>query len=111
MFTGINIYPINNQTDHISGNFFFLEKKVKRFSILGRIRIHIKIKRIRNTACQDGISRIKCQVGMVQFDPKTANLLGFRYSVMQSYGNSFGGDVVMDSFDIACRDKDSINDQ
>ena len=33
------------------------------------------------------------------------------YSVMQSDGNSFYGDVVFDSFNNASRDKDSILDQ
>ena len=33
------------------------------------------------------------------------------YSVMQSDGNSFCGDVVLDSFDMEYRDKDSILDQ
>ena len=46
MFTDINIYSINNKTDHISEKYIF-------FPILGRIwsriRIHIKMKRIRNT--------------------------------------------------------------
>ena len=57
MFTDINIYPINNKTDHISRKKIIIEKKskqVKIFSILGRIwsriRIHINMKRIRNTA-------------------------------------------------------------
>ena len=63
MFTDINIYPINNKTDHIS------EKKrntiVDIFSIFdpdslfherdSRIRIHIKMKRIRNTGLLEGI--------------------------------------------------------
>ena len=30
---------------------------------------------------------------------------------MQSDGNSFGGDVVLDSFNVAFRDEDSILDQ
>ena len=32
------------------------------------------------------------------------------YSVMQSDGNSFGGDVVFGSFNKACRDEDSIQE-
>ena len=34
-----------------------------------------------------------------------------RYSVMQYDGNSFCGDVVLDSFNMAYSDKDSIKDQ
>ena len=59
MFTDINIYSIVNKTDHISEKYIFIEKKSKTkvdiFPILGRIwsririRIHIKMKRIRNT--------------------------------------------------------------
>ena len=33
------------------------------------------------------------------------------YSVMQSDRNSFGGDVVLDSFNMSYRDEDSILDQ
>ena len=58
MFTEINIYSINNKTDHISEKYIFIEKKSKTkvdiFLILGRIwsriQIHIKMKLIRNTA-------------------------------------------------------------
>ena len=32
-------------------------------------------------------------------------------TVMQSDGNSFGGDVVLDSVNVASKDKDSILDQ
>ena len=35
----------------------------------------------------------------------------FVYSVMHSDGSSFCGDVVLDSYNIAYRDKDSILDQ
>ena len=66
MFTDIYIYPMNNKKDHISEKYNFYRKKSKTkvdmFSILGRIwsririryftkriRIHIKMKRIRNT--------------------------------------------------------------
>ena len=35
----------------------------------------------------------------------------YQYSVMQSDGNSFWGDVVLDSFDMAYRDEDNILDQ
>ena len=34
-----------------------------------------------------------------------------KYSLMQSDGNSFCGDVVLDSFNKAYRDKDTILDQ
>ena len=52
MFTDINIYPINNKTDHISEKRIFYRKKSKTkvyiFSILSRIwsriRIRIRIK-------------------------------------------------------------------
>ena len=42
MFTDINIYPINNKTDHISEKFIFYRKKKSKtkvdiFPILGRI--------------------------------------------------------------------------
>ena len=58
MFTDLNIYPKNNKTDHISEKYIFYIKKSKTkvdiFPILGRIwiriRIHIKMKRVRNTA-------------------------------------------------------------
>ena len=60
MLTDINICPINNKTDHISQKYIFYRKKSKTkidiFPILGRIwsririRIHIKMKQIRNTA-------------------------------------------------------------
>ena len=67
MFTDINVYPINNKTDHISEKYiFFIEKKSCYFPDFRsdleqdpdpffhetdpRIRIHIKMKRIRNTA-------------------------------------------------------------
>ena len=33
------------------------------------------------------------------------------YSVMQPYGNSFGGEIVLDSFNIVYRDEGSILDQ
>ena len=33
------------------------------------------------------------------------------YSVTQSYANSFGGDVVLDSFNNVPRDEDNILDQ
>ena len=57
MFTDINISPINNKTDHFSEKYIFYRKKVKQklffFSRIRyftkRIRIHIKMKRIRNT--------------------------------------------------------------
>ena len=59
MFTDINIYPINNKTDHIPEKYIFYRKKSKTkvdiFPILGRIwgririRIQIKVKRIQNT--------------------------------------------------------------
>ena len=62
MFTDINIYSINNKTDHISEKYIIIEKKSKTkvdiFPVLGRIwskiriryftnRIRIKMKRIR----------------------------------------------------------------
>ena len=69
MFTDINIYPINNKTYHISEKYIFYRKKSKtKIDIFPsdleqdpdpdplfhetdpRIRIHIKMKRIRNTA-------------------------------------------------------------
>ena len=65
MFTDINIYSINNKTDHIRRNIFLIEKKSWYFPDFmsdleqdpdplfhetdPRIRIHIKMKRIRNT--------------------------------------------------------------
>ena len=73
MFTDINIYPINNITYHISEKYIFYRKKKKLKSWYlsdfrsdlesdpeqdpgslfhetdPRIRIHIKMKRIRNT--------------------------------------------------------------
>ena len=59
MFTDINIYPINNKTDHILEKYIFYRKKSKTkvdiFPILGRIwsRIRIRIryftKRIRGS--------------------------------------------------------------
>ena len=57
MFTDIYIYPIINKENHISEKYIFYRKKSKTkvdiFPILGRIwskiRIHIKMKRIRNT--------------------------------------------------------------
>ena len=73
MFTDINIYPINNKTDHISEKYIFYRKKSKTkvdiFPILGRIwsririryftkRIRIKMKRIRNT--DDGFDVMMC---------------------------------------------------
>ena len=61
--TDINIYPIYNKIDNFSEKYIFKRKESKRvgiFSILGpnplfhetypRIRIHIKMKWIRNTA-------------------------------------------------------------
>ena len=51
----------------------------------------------------------------IHYIPNTAelsNLYRFRiYSVVQSDGNSFCGDVVLDSFNMAYRDKNSILDQ
>ena len=55
MFTDINIYPINNEIDHILEKYIFYRKKsftkVDIFSILGQIwsRIRINMKRIQNT--------------------------------------------------------------
>ena len=68
MFTDINIYSRNNKTDYISENYIFYRKKRWYFPDFRsdleqdpnpdplfyetdpRIRIHIKMKRIRNTA-------------------------------------------------------------
>ena len=36
MFTDINIYPINNKTDHISEKYVLIEKKVKQRFIFSR---------------------------------------------------------------------------
>ena len=65
IFTDINIYPINNKTDHISEKYILDRKKNWYFPDFRsdlkqdldplfhatdpRIRIHIKMKRIRNT--------------------------------------------------------------
>ena len=58
MFTDINIYPINNKTDHISEKYWYfpdfrsdLEQDPDPLfhETDPRIRIHIKMKRIRNT--------------------------------------------------------------
>ena len=46
MFIDINIYSINNKTDHISEKYIFIEKsktKVNIFPILGRIWSRIRI--------------------------------------------------------------------
>ena len=62
MFTDINVHPINDKTDHISEKYIFYRKKsrtkVDIFPILGRIwsRIHMKMKRIRNTADNQRLS-------------------------------------------------------
>ena len=53
----MNIYPINNKTDHFLEKYIFLigKKVEKKIGIFGRIRskirirLHIKMKRIRNT--------------------------------------------------------------
>ena len=65
MFTDINIYSINNKTDHNSEKYIFIEKSWYFPGFRSdleqdpdplfretdpRIRIHIKMKRIRNTA-------------------------------------------------------------
>ena len=68
MFTDKNIYPINNKTDHISEKYIFYRKKKLIFPDFRsdleqdpdpdplfretdpRIRIHIKMKLIRNTS-------------------------------------------------------------
>ena len=47
--TDINIYLINNKTNNFLEKYISDRKKVGIFSILGRIRIHIKMERIRNT--------------------------------------------------------------
>ena len=66
MFTDINIYLINNKTDHILEKYIFLQKKSKTkvniFPILGRIwiRIHIKMKQIRNTAISNNLTQQLC---------------------------------------------------
>ena len=53
-------------------------------------------------------ARYRVKWGSVQIgDPRTTPL----YSVMQSDGNSFGGDVIIDSFNMAYMDKGSILDQ
>ena len=78
MFTDINICPINNKIDHISEKYIFYRKKVKQkliiFPILNleplfhetdpRIRIHIKMKRIRNTGSYEMKihNHIKCNI-------------------------------------------------
>ena len=49
MFTDINIYPINNKTDHILGEIYFFYRKKSKTKV-DIFRIHFKIKRIRNTA-------------------------------------------------------------
>ena len=38
-------------------------------------------------------------------------LILYYYSVMQSYGNSLGGDVVSDSFKKTLRDEENVLDQ
>ena len=48
MFPDIYIYPINNKTDHFSEKYIFLSKNWYFPDFFGRI--HIKMKRIRNTA-------------------------------------------------------------
>ena len=48
MFTDINIYPINNKTDHISEKYiFYRKKKVDIFPILGGIWSRIRIRYFR----------------------------------------------------------------
>jgi hypothetical protein len=57
--TDTNIYPINNKTDHFLQKYILNRKKVKKIRIryfTKRIRIHIKIKRIRNTDLNKTIS-------------------------------------------------------
>ena len=39
MFTYINIYPLNNKTDHISEKYIFIGKKAKQKLIFSQIRI------------------------------------------------------------------------
>jgi len=72
MFSDKIIYSINNKTDHILEKYISHRKKVDIFLILGWIlsririryfmklnswiRIHIKMKQIRNTAFQNNVS-------------------------------------------------------
>ena len=44
MITDINIYPINNKTDHISEEYNFHIKKVKQKLVFSRSRIRIRIR-------------------------------------------------------------------
>ena len=56
MFTDINIYTINNKTDHISEKYIFHRKKVDKGRIWSRIRIRIRYftKRIRGSISVSG---------------------------------------------------------
>ena len=78
MLTDLNIHPLNTKTDHFLRNFFFIKKRVKQALVFSRfkvgfgagsgsgsvihetdprilIRIHIKMKRIRNTGLKGHI--------------------------------------------------------
>ena len=46
--------------------------------------------------------------GQAEYDRVWREGKWVRYSVMQSDGNSFGGDVVLDNFNKASRDEDII---
>ena len=66
MFTDINIYSINNKTDHISEKYIFYRNKYFSYfrsdlepdPLFNETdpRIHIKMKRIRNTGKTNSIS-------------------------------------------------------
>ena len=71
MFTDINIYPINNKTDHISEKYWYfpdfrsdLEQDPDPLfhETDPRIRIHIKMKRIRNTGIDINSAKGYCKV-------------------------------------------------
>ena len=63
MFTDINIYSINNKTDHISEIYFpdfrsDLDPDPLFHETDPRIRIHNKLKRIRNTGLHTNIRTV-----------------------------------------------------
>ena len=95
MFTDINIYPINNKAGHISKKYILYIKKGKTkvdiwyfvgpvfYETYPRIRIHIKMKRIRNTGLKHCFTDIEsicfpisspCWVSFDFFTHSQANL-------------------------------------
>ena len=118
MFTDMNIYSINNKTDHISEKYIFwyfpdfrsdLEQDPDPDLLFHetdpriRIRIHIKMKRIRNTV-RDTWNSSCIPVGSRVRDSWNSSCIPVGSRVRDSWNSSCipGGSRVRDSWNSSC---------